>query len=145
MAKKEASTAVARIQQMSQEIETLYLGNAEVAVANMAFTILEANSFDDMFNEDNVPQKLYDVEIKVEEITFNRSSYGGGIPYFATFRGTANGENVLVNCSGWQPVVVAYKCLKEGWLPRNFVLHKAEKPTAAGFYPITILPAEEPF
>lgn len=141
------TVAKARIQEMVMTIESQYLGSAEDAIANMAFSILEASEFDDMFNEDNVPQKLFDTDLRVEEITFNRSNFEGGIPYFATFRGKTvkEGDPFLVNLSAWQPVVVAYKCLTENWLPRNLRFHKAEKATARGFFPVTVQPVEEPF
>ena len=143
----DTSVAVQRINNMVADIAANYMGDPQEAVANMAFAILEANEFDEMFNEDNVPQKLFDTELRVEEIVFNRSSFEGGIPYFATFRGKTikTGESFLCNLSAWQPVVVAYKMLKENWLPRNVLFHKSDKPTARGFYPVTVQPVEEAF
>ena len=143
----DSSVAVQRINTMVADIASNYMGDPQEAVANMAFAILEANEFDEMFNEDNVPQKLFDTDLRVEEIVFNRSSFEGGIPYFATFRGKimGSGESFLCNLSAWQPVVVAYKCLKENWLPRNVRFHKADTPTARGFYPVTVQPVEEAF
>jgi hypothetical protein len=147
--------ALAKITKMSDDIRDNYLGTSEDAVAAMAEVLLDATTFEDMFNADDNGIKprddLMDTALEIEDISFNRSTYDAGLPYYATFFGkkVSDGEEFITNCGAWQTVVVAYKMKKNGWLPKAVIFHKSEQSTASGFYPVNIIPADnsgdEPF
>ena len=152
---RRTQVALAKITSMSDDIRDNYLGTSEDAVAAMAEILLDATTFEDMFNaaDNGIKPRddLMDTALEIEDISFNRSTYDAGLPYYATFFGkrVSDGEEFITNCGAWQTVVVAYKMIKNGWLPRVITFHKSEQSTASGFYPVNILPAggnsEEPF
>lgn len=133
----------------------------EEAIASMALPYFEAESFGQMFEQQSSIEPrldLMDIGLMIEAVSFNKSDYAEGLPYYATFHGyklidtpdgQQRGDDFVTNCGGWQTVVVAYRCRAEGWLPRAFCFHRADKPTKRGFYPVSIFPwgdsAEEPF
>lgn len=131
---------------MAMDIRNLYMNDSspEDAVATMAQSILDADDFESMFAESSLEpaESLFDKGLHVTHINFNESDYAEGIPFYATFHGKVldTGEDFIANCGAWQVTVVAYKCLKNDWLPRDFMFHRSEKPTKRGYYPVNILP-----
>lgn len=114
------------------------------AVAVMSLPIINAENFEDMFlGFGTEPDKeLFDIGLHVEGVSFNKTDYQNGLPFYATITGKRldNGESFITNCGAWQVVLVCYTMLKRGWLPRDLMLHRAENPTAKGYYPVNILP-----
>lgn len=144
--------ANAQLATMTKDIAENYSGSdPQEAVAVMALSILEAETFEDMFLSAGVTPSsdLFDVGLLITDINFNRSSYEQGLPYYATFHGKklSDGSEFIANCGGWQTVVVAYKLLKHNYLPRNMMFHRLERATEAGYHPINLTPwdGEEPF
>lgn len=146
------------IADMVSDIErSLTSQTPEEAIASMALQIFEAEDFAGMFegNSINPRADLMDVGLRVESVSWNKSDYGEGLPFYATFHGTIlegphKDTEFVTNCGGWQTVVVAYQCVKKYGLPKEFVFHKADKPTSRGFYPVNLLPYgwnkdEQPF
>ena len=141
--------AQTHINQMVQDIEqSLNQQTPEEAIASMAMPIFEAESFADMFNQvSNVNPRadLMDVGLRVDTVTWNRSDYSEGLPFYATFHGVVlegpqKDQEYVTNCGSWQAVTVAWNCQKKGWLPKNFVFHQSEKATSRGFHPVNLLP-----
>ena len=144
------------IKEMTGDIErSLTSQTPEEAIASMALKIFEAEDFAAMFESSSIDPRadLMEVGLRIESVSWNKSDYAEGLPYYATFQGTVlegphKDEEFVTNCGGWQTVVVAYQCVKKHGLPRNFVFHKSDKPTSRGFYPVNLLPwgdLEEPF
>jgi hypothetical protein len=148
MASKDlVTTAAQKLAAISEDIQTNYMNDTSDAVSSMAEPILDAETFEDMFIGAGLEPSadLYDVGLHVEEISFNKSDFEQGIPFYATFRGKklSDGSDFVTNCGAWQVVVVAYKCLKNDWLPRNLMFHRNEKATSAGFHPVNTYPWDE--
>lgn len=158
MPKQEVTTTQKAREQLaaiSTDIANNYVAkvNSEDAIASMAARILEAETFEEMFegsSVDNLHESLLNTGIHVTSAAFVKSDYTYGIPFYVHFEGKRldNGEEVSFNCGAWQVVVVAYRCVKNNWLPRNFCFVRQEKATDQGFHPVNIFPwegAEEPF
>lgn len=137
--------ANAKMAELIADVEANYLHHDAVeAIAQMAVPILNADNFEDMFygTGDEPDKELFDIGLEITEISFNKSTYQDGLPFYATFKGKRldTGKEFVTNCGGWQPTLVAYQMIKNGWLPKTVHFHRAERPTAAGYYPINILP-----
>lgn len=156
MANKEVQQRVTTVEKASnflstmvREIEeSLKTQSPEEVIASMALPIFEAADFHAMFeaiNGVNPRDELMDVGLHIETVSFNRSTFEQGLPFYANFQGIilegANKDkDFATNCGGWQPVVVAYNLWKKNWLPKDMLFHKADKPTAQGYYPVNLLP-----
>lgn len=158
MANEVANTRSAQIEaannklaEIITDINAHYMTNTDPAeaIAMMAMPVIDAENFEDMFSGaggvDDLHENLLKVGLHVEEITFNKSDYTEGLPVYATFSGKvlATGEPFIANCGAWQVVLVAYKCVKNNWLPRNFCFERLEKATSRGFHPVNIYPWDE--
>jgi hypothetical protein len=138
--------ALSRVNAIIDNINTKYMAPSDdpaAAIAQMAATILDAETFEEMFLAANLEPaaELFDVGLHLEEISFNRSDYTEGFPFYATLRGKRldNGEEFVCNCGAWQVVLVAYKTLENGWLPCGVMLHRSERATRGGYHPVNIL------
>jgi hypothetical protein len=155
MAKNEVEKRVTQVEKSSQFLtqmikdmeNSVTTQTPEEAIASMALPIFEAEDFHSMFETTGIDPRsdLMDVGLRVESVSWNRSTYAEGLPFYATFHGVVlEGPQVaqefVTNCGSWQAVVVAYQCVKRNWLPKDFVFHKSDKPTARGFYPVNLLP-----
>jgi hypothetical protein len=139
-----------RLVEVAEDIANNYMVNTDSkeAIAVMANALLDAEDFESMFDAssvDDLQEDLMKVGLHVEEITFNKSDFQDGIPFYATFTGKRldNGRPFIANCGAWQVVLVAYKCVKNNWLPRNFMFERQEKATRAGYHPVNIYPWDE--
>lgn len=145
---KEANS---RLSSIIEDITNNYMVSSDPAeaVAMMAMPILDAENFEDMFagagNVDDLQESLLNIGLHVEEISFNKSDFTDGLPVYATFRGKvlSTGDSFVANCGAWQVVLVAYQCVKNGWLPRNFCFIRSEKATSRGYHPVNICPWDE--
>jgi hypothetical protein len=141
-------------QKLANMVDTIYtkylpIDDPRLAIANMAERILDAENFEDMFTAAEVEPNadLFDVGLHVENVSWNRSEYDAGLPFYAVFSGhkITDGAEFITTCGAWQPVVIAYRLLEQGWLPRNLIFHRQESATRAGYHPVNILPWNEPF
>jgi len=139
--------ALQKVEQMVTVIYEKYMAptdNPRAAIANMAERILDAVDFDSMFGTGGLEPTadLYGVGLHIEAINFNTSDYQAGLPFYATFTGkvVSDGRDFICNCGAWQPVVVSFRLLEEGWLPRNMMFTRMDAQTRAGYHPVNLLP-----
>jgi hypothetical protein len=57
----------------------------------------------------------------------------------------ANGDRLTMSVGAQDVVVKLVQAARNGWLPFAFRMERSTKATKAGFYPIYMRPAEEPF
>lgn len=83
-------------------------------------------------------QELIGVPINVLEVSLRASTFEEGSKVYAIVRGERldEGEPVTLSVGGINVLGQLMQAARKGWLPMAFVLARAEKPTASGFYPL---------
>ena len=88
--------------------------------------------------------------LRIEEIRAAESTQADGMDMYLHVDATLlrSGDRVTFSTGSRDVVVKLLLASRNGWLPMNAKLVKADKPTAAGYYPMFIRPLadnEEPF
>lgn len=91
-----------------------------------------------------------DTPVLVHGVRFNRSDFGGGEQLYAIVDGTLRGKRVTLSCGARTPMQQLLVFQHKDLLPYRMMLTQSPRPTADGFYPLSLIPAsadtqEEPF
>lgn len=102
--------------------------------------ILSAETPDELLNVAGAQSwsDLLGVPIEVHEVSLRRSAYDEGSRVYAIVAGTRmdDGSAVTLSIGGVNVLGQLMQAARKGWLPMTFALRRADKPTAAGFYPL---------
>lgn len=106
----------------------------------IVLAILGAKSWDELDTPWNSAKsdELIGVEVAIGEITRHESSYADGLGIFLVARGKRidTGEDVAYSTGSVSVVAQLVRAYALGAFPLYTILHKSDRPTAKGYYPL---------
>jgi hypothetical protein len=106
----------------------------------IVLAILGAKSFDELDAPWNSAksEELVGVEVAIGEITRHESTYADGLGIFLVVRGKRidTGEDVAYSTGSVSVVAQLVRAYALGAFPLYTILHKSDRPTAKGYYPL---------
>lgn len=112
--------------------------------------MLQANSLEELLTPQQVIswRDILDEPVTVKSVRFNESDFGDGDGIYAVIDGEIGGKPVVLSCGARTPMIQLLIAQHQGWLPARLILTQSLRKTAAGYYPLNMLPApaqEDPF
>jgi hypothetical protein len=121
----------------------------EVVQERILRSILTADNPDDLANAGGAVKAdaLCGAHLRAHALHPDESGFTDGMGWYlhVEVETVANGDRMTMSVGAQDVIVKLVQAARKNWLPFDFIMERAAKPTKKGYYPIYMRSAEAPF
>ncbi len=132
----------AALNEMREAIRSM-IAKSDVTAEEIALQIISADTLDGILGSTAIGlDDMIGVPFTIERVELRESEFADGLPAYAVMHATLDdGESVIITSGATSVVAQCVSMVQGGFLPVRVSSRKPSKPTANGYYPVSLCKA----